>query len=213
MRSNSIRVRKAESRDLDRTAEIFFAAFPESIAFYLKDGSKPLAALSDIFRIFMKSDGDAFLIAEAIDLNQVAGYIMAPAAIQRIWVKAVLNGSGFRVLWKFLFGKYNVSLKEAFAILRNKGTFMTMERGNHERNQGRILSLAVDPAFQGKGIGGMLLDAGLDHLRQSGAVTVMLEVRANNKPACRLYKSRGFMPVGTTKDQQGEWTIMKFQLD
>lgn len=57
-----------------------------------------------------------------------------------------------------------------------------------------VHTLAVDPRYQGRGIGRALLDALLD---AAGRATVFLEVRTDNHAALALYRSAGFTVVGT----------------
>ena len=58
-----------------------------------------------------------------------------------------------------------------------------------------IHTIGVDPAFQGRGIGRLLLDALLHYA--DGAV--YLEVRTDNTPAIALYRSAGFVEIGLRK--------------
>lgn len=59
-----------------------------------------------------------------------------------------------------------------------------------------IHTIAVDPAYQGKGIGRRLLDGLLDY---ADGATVFLEVRTDNEAAIALYESAGFEKVGLRK--------------
>ena len=58
---------------------------------------------------------------------------------------------------------------------------------------GEVHNLAVHPDAQGRGLGGLLLDAGLAHLASIGCGEVLLWVAADNTSARRLYASRGFV--------------------
>ncbi|MGH3752691.1 MAG: ribosomal protein S18-alanine N-acetyltransferase [Pseudonocardiaceae bacterium] len=62
--------------------------------------------------------------------------------------------------------------------------------------EAEIHTLAVDPAHQGRGIGRALLRALLDH---AAGATVFLEVRTDNEPAIQLYRSEGFVVIGTRR--------------
>jgi len=62
--------------------------------------------------------------------------------------------------------------------------------------EAEIHTLAVDPAYQGRGIGRALLRAMLDH---AAGATVFLEVRTDNEPAIQLYRSEGFVVTGTRR--------------
>ena len=57
---------------------------------------------------------------------------------------------------------------------------------------GEIYVIAVDPDFQGTGLGRKLVLAGLDHLASKGLTIGMLYVDAVNTPAVQLYLKMGF---------------------
>jgi len=63
----------------------------------------------------------------------------------------------------------------------NQGSFIYM-----------IANVAVDPAFQGRGIGTALTRAGLEHIRRLGLPAAWLQVREDNFPARELYRKTGF---------------------
>ena len=56
--------------------------------------------------------------------------------------------------------------------------------------------LAIRPSLRGQGLSRDLLAACLEEARRRGAITVRLDVTANNAPAIALYKSAGFSCVG-----------------
>ena len=55
-----------------------------------------------------------------------------------------------------------------------------------------VMTVAVAPAHQGAGLGRVLLDRLVDDARDGGAEHLMLEVRADNVAAQKLYASSGF---------------------
>lgn len=57
---------------------------------------------------------------------------------------------------------------------------------------GEVYNLAIHPDGQGRGLGGLLLAAGLNHLRATGCHDVLLWVDRANQRAVELYTSRGF---------------------
>ena len=63
-------------------------------------------------------------------------------------------------------------------------------------DEAEILSIAVAPAWRGRGLARPLLDLHLRRLAGLGARAVFLEVGEGNVPACRLYNRAGFHEVG-----------------
>jgi ribosomal-protein-alanine N-acetyltransferase len=55
-----------------------------------------------------------------------------------------------------------------------------------------VQTIAVAPHAQGRGVGALLLGALLQEAARRGCSTVLLEVRADNEPAIRLYQRHGF---------------------
>jgi [ribosomal protein S18]-alanine N-acetyltransferase len=62
--------------------------------------------------------------------------------------------------------------------------------------QAEVLTLAVNEAHWGRGIGSALLTDLLEEARRHGCAEVFLEVRADNPRAQDLYQRFGFSSVG-----------------
>lgn len=60
-----------------------------------------------------------------------------------------------------------------------------------------VMTVAVDPAVRGQGLGARLLAALHARARAAGARSVLLEVRADNESARALYGTRGYEVVRT----------------
>ena len=67
----------------------------------------------------------------------------------------------------------------------------------HSATLGEVYVVGIDPASQGLGLGKVLVDAGLRHLRDGGVDNVLLYVESDNVPAVRLYEGLGFTHAPT----------------
>lgn len=59
-------------------------------------------------------------------------------------------------------------------------------------DEATLFNIAVDPAYQRRGLGRALLEHLITQLEQRDVFTLWLEVRASNAPAIALYESLGF---------------------
>ncbi|WP_370277681.1 ribosomal protein S18-alanine N-acetyltransferase [Pontibacterium sp.] len=66
-------------------------------------------------------------------------------------------------------------------------------------DEAELLQIAIAPGQQGKGLAAMLLSQSIDTLQQAEIIRFMLEVRASNDVAIRLYKKLGFNEDGRRK--------------
>ena len=62
-----------------------------------------------------------------------------------------------------------------------------------------VMTVAVAPWAQGRGVGAQLLQAMVDAVAQRGAAQLVLEVRADNAPAQRLYARHGFERIAVRR--------------
>lgn len=67
-------------------------------------------------------------------------------------------------------------------------------------DEATLFNLAVDPAFQRRGLGRELLQHLIAELEQRGIVTLWLEVRASNRPAIALYEQLDFNEVSIRRN-------------
>ncbi|MGD2144226.1 MAG: ribosomal protein S18-alanine N-acetyltransferase [Anaerolineae bacterium] len=82
--------------------------------------------------------------------------------------------------------------------------------------EGHITTIAVHPAWRGRGFGALLLTAALDEMLQHGVDAVTLETRPTNKVAHQLYHQYGFKVErrrrGYYRDGEDAW-VMTSQVD
>lgn len=63
-------------------------------------------------------------------------------------------------------------------------------------NEGHITNVAVDPDYQGQGLGRRLMNELTSRVKALGVDSMTLEVRPSNTVAINLYTSLGFLSVG-----------------
>lgn len=198
--------RLARPDDLTGIAGVFAAAFPESISHYFA-APPGLDVVAEPFSLCLESEPDALYVADA-GAGKIAGYIFAPAETGRLpWV-AMRKGIALRWLWRWISGHYRIGMAPIRGLVMNKIDFLTSARQPDVKAAARILSIAVHPDHQGRGIAKALCTLGLRRLDRLGANPVRLEVRPTNEPAMRLYSRLGFQEFGRTRDSQGDWLIM-----
>jgi ribosomal protein S18 acetylase RimI-like enzyme len=65
----------------------------------------------------------------------------------------------------------------------------------HDRRRGHVYHLAVDPAYQGRGLGKRLLDESLADLRRTGVKRVIIMVADDNASGRQFWKRSGFEEI------------------
>jgi ribosomal protein S18 acetylase RimI-like enzyme len=65
----------------------------------------------------------------------------------------------------------------------------------HDGRRGHIYHLAVDPAYQGRGLGKRLLDECLDGLRRAGIQRVIILVADDNQRGAEFWKRYGWEEI------------------
>ncbi|GAB3590633.1 ribosomal protein S18-alanine N-acetyltransferase [Angustibacter peucedani] len=66
-------------------------------------------------------------------------------------------------------------------------------------HDGDVMTVAVHPSLQGRGVGGLLVRRLVEDAAAMGAQRLLLEVRADNVPAQRLYAREGFERIAVRR--------------
>ena len=67
-------------------------------------------------------------------------------------------------------------------------------------DEATLFNIAIEPQFQGRSFGYLLLQTLIEKLQQKGIATLWLEVRESNQKARRLYERLGFNEVDIRKN-------------
>ncbi|MGM9613983.1 MAG: ribosomal protein S18-alanine N-acetyltransferase [Oscillospiraceae bacterium] len=91
-------------------------------------------------------------------------------------------------------------LRERFTVALEEETVAGYLVLSTVLDEGNIDNVAVSPAYRRRGIADALVENAVTCGRESGLAALMLEVRASNIPAIRLYEKHGFEAVGRRKN-------------
>ncbi|MCL7745271.1 GNAT family N-acetyltransferase [Guyparkeria hydrothermalis] len=125
------------------------------------------------------------IFAETVDYSRIL-FLRAEGALVG-YLQFYLDGKGpQRVTWS--------------GMRREFGWFQSMPRGlatevvmRWMAAQGAYVSrLIIRPEYRGKGLGGLLLEAAIDHLREQGARQVTLDAWSSETHVQRFYQRQGF---------------------
>jgi ribosomal protein S18 acetylase RimI-like enzyme len=201
--------------DLPDVAAVYRAAFPDSVQDLGLEDMSP-QALVDIFSVCLDAEPEGFLVAELPQTEcggpegagMIAGYAICPANVGRLRTVAVWRGHVWRLLWRVLVGRYGIGWRTLRQIWADKLHFWRSSDLRRADCPARMLSLAVHPEAQGRGVGKALFSEGLKSLRRRTDGAIRLEVRPENEVAKRLYERFGFVTVGQVHDTRGPWDVM-----
>ena len=82
-------------------------------------------------------------------------------------------------------------------LLQADGADVGMALCRVAADESELLTIAVRPAERRRGAGRRLLTAVIDHVREAGARSLLLEVGVDNAAARALYAAAGFRVVGS----------------
>ena len=84
-------------------------------------------------------------------------------------------------------------------VLEENGAVIAYACASVLFEEAEVGTVAVVPAFRGKGLGKVLMTEIENRCKEKGAEVLFLEVRVSNEPAIRLYSGRGFEKIGLRK--------------
>ena len=98
------------------------------------------------------------------------------------------------------FRKLYQKYPEGFIVAEDKGKILGYAIGEVQKDCGKIISIAVHPAWRKKGVGKKLANFYIEHLKKKNLKEIFLRVRKNNLAAISFYKNLGFQILKTIKN-------------
>ena len=98
------------------------------------------------------------------------------------------------------FRKLYQKYPEGFIVAEDKGKILGYAIGEVQKDCGKIISIAVHPAWHKKGIGKKLVNFLIEHFKKENLKKISLHVRKNNLAAISFYQNLGFQILKTIKN-------------
>jgi len=161
----------------------------------------------DFLSFVSRVEKDGFIVA--CENNNVVGFSIMTKNPVKFFLKISLL-SFFPCIWGMLSGRYRgINIYKGLSSFFDFLKFFNVSKkaGKKYKKAGQVITMVVSENMRGQGIGGKLLNAGIEYLKKHTS-TVKLEVRADNAPAIHLYKKNGFFELGRVKSKVGTSIIM-----
>ena len=94
--------------------------------------------------------------------------------------------------------------EDVFLVAERGGVFSGYALMKCLLGEGQLCNIAVSVSERGHGVGSALLGELISEAKRRDITVIMLEVRASNGAAIRLYEGAGFVRVGTRKNYYRE---------
>ncbi len=195
-----MRTEQGSIHDSRAIAAIYAEAFPHSTRFFFRK-KKPerLSGLLELtFNLVFLWGGQAIVAKN--DRGQLLGYCLYSTGRTPNRALGPAIATAFRLLFR-------IGPREALLLTGNQLLMIfSARRTSPKRGGARIVSIAVNPAFQSEGLGTALLRGALQRLQKE---TIVLNVRPDNHAGRRLYEAAGFVICGTRRDLLGRWLMLE----
>jgi ribosomal-protein-alanine N-acetyltransferase len=114
---------------------------------------------------------------------------------------ALLEESSFQTSWSSYDIQSLLSLDTSISWGQTyKGQLISFILIQKVVNEAEIILLVTHPSHRKKGIAGMLLEEGIEHLREEKVSRIFLEVSVENEVAISFYRSHIFETIGERKN-------------
>lgn len=196
-------VRQSGAEDARSIAELYIAAFPESIAYFF--GKKPparlLQLLESVFALIFLWAGSGLVLAD--QNNQPRGYCLYKKKKNNLYLRNLpeILGLAAKIVGA-------ISPSEVGKLLHNHiiELYSTKKIKKITKPGATILSIAICPTHQGQGAGTLLFETTLQEL---AGRSVALNVRTDNLAGRRLYAKTGFEEYGSFRNLTGNWLMLR----
>ena len=128
-------------------------------------------------------------------MNQITVRPMTPADIDGV---LAVEQASFAAPWSrraFEAEMYDNDLAR-YLVLEDGGRIVGYAGAWLILDEAHVTNIAVHPTYRGRGLGKLLLNSLIQHMKAQGAASMTLEVKESNCVAQRLYTQLGFVVRG-----------------
>ena len=204
---------QARIEDVPAIADLFQRGFPEAIAAVFGMPRLPAELLRDLFRGIFGHEPSGFIVAR--EGARLVGFSIVTSHLRSLVQDLLLNGTIMTMLRRWIGGRYR-GLGGRFVprLLKLWWDYRRVEKAPwaEEGPLAQWLSIVVDPAVRGQGIGHRLIEETLAYLRKTPARIVRLEVDAAKPGPIHLYQKFGFQEAARLPTPRGPALVMRLHL-
>lgn len=191
-RSDSPAIRKMRADDVPTVVQVHLKSFPGFFLTFLG-----AAFLRELYVATLADDDGIGIVAE--DVNGIGGFVTGTAQPAGFYRRLLRQR-----WWRFGLAAVAPVLRRPSIIPRLLRAFSKPGHATHQEDRGTLMSIAVLPEIQGKGIGQALVRAFLAEAACKGLRQVDLTTdRIENEAANRFYQQMGFVCEQTYTTPEG----------
>ncbi len=172
--------------------DVHIKSFPNFFLTFL--GSNFLFLL---YKMVSKEKNGILIVAK--DSNKVVGFVAGVIDQYEFFKKLV-----FKYKWKFAFTSVKAILKKPKILARLLRALKRSDESIRYSSKTYLMSIAVHPAYQGRGIGKILIEELFKEVIKKGGISVCLTTdKNNNDKVNKFYINLGFKLVRSYKTPEG----------
>jgi ribosomal protein S18 acetylase RimI-like enzyme len=126
------------------------------------------------------------------------GFAVRPMNFDDLPAVARLDAAAFAPLWQNSFRLLQQAFSQAgpASVIVIDGQIVGYQISTKNPFGAHLARLAVDPAFQGRGLGYIIVQELLHYVRQAGIRRLTVNTQSDNRTSLALYRRIGFVPTG-----------------
>ncbi len=155
----------------------------------------------------------SFVLVYEDEQHQPLGFICCATNTSKMYRSVILRHF-FPLLFSAMVKFFRPSvIKQALTAIKRPRTFKTGDFSEWELPEAEVVSIAISPDAQGRGIGRKLVQAAFDKFRSLGHDKVRVWTNEENEQAAEFYQKRGFKFLGVRQHHSGEIRVFVADLN